>query len=130
MPDYRSPILMNGSKITGVGNGTDEQDAVALGQLPSALDPLPITQGGTGVSEATAATLLLALGAAPLASPVLTGTPTAPTPAPLSGNMDIATTAYVDTAVAIAQSDAVYDISGGSPSSVYLASQILSGGGP
>ena len=130
MPDYRSPILMNGSKITGVGNGTDEQDAVALGQLPSALDPLPITQGGTGVSEATAASLLVALRAAPLASPVLTGTPTAPTLTPLSSNTGLATTAYVDHAVAIAKADAVYDISGGSPSSVYLASQILSGGSP
>jgi hypothetical protein len=35
-------------------------------------------------------------GAAPLASPALTGTPTAPTQAPGTNNTDIATTAYVD----------------------------------
>jgi Protein of unknown function (DUF1565) len=36
---------------------------------------------------------------APLASPGLTGTPTAPTAAPLTNNTQIATTAYVDAAV-------------------------------
>jgi hypothetical protein len=35
---------------------------------PSAGTPLPLTQGGTGLSEATAAALLAALGAAPLPS--------------------------------------------------------------
>jgi hypothetical protein len=40
-------------------------------------------------------------GAAPLASPALTGTPTAPTKAALTNNTDIATTAYADAAVAV-----------------------------
>jgi hypothetical protein len=40
-------------------------------------------------------------GAAPLASPALTGTPTAPTAAPLTSNTQIATTAYTDAAVGV-----------------------------
>jgi hypothetical protein len=38
---------------------------------------------------------------APLASPALTGTPTAPTQSPLTNNTDIATTAYTDLAVGV-----------------------------
>ena len=37
---------------------------------------------------------------APLASPALTGTPTAPTPSPLDNSTNVATTAYVEAAVA------------------------------
>lgn len=37
----------------------------------------------------------------PLASPVFTGTPTAPTAAPLTNNQQVATTAYTDAAVAV-----------------------------
>lgn len=40
-------------------------------------------------------------GAAPLASPALTGTPTAPTASPLTDDTQIATTAYADAAVAV-----------------------------
>lgn len=39
-------------------------------------------------------------GAAPLASPALTGVPTVPTAAPLTDNTQAASTAYVDTAIA------------------------------
>lgn len=42
--------------------------------------------------------------AAPLASPALTGTPTAPTAAPGTGNTQLATTAYADAAVAAVSS--------------------------
>jgi hypothetical protein len=38
---------------------------------------------------------------APLASPALTGTPTAPTKAPLTNSTDLATTAYADAAVGV-----------------------------
>jgi hypothetical protein len=41
-----------------------------------------------------------AVGAAPLASPAFTGTPTAPTPAPADDSTHLATTAYVTTAIA------------------------------
>ena len=43
---------------------------------------------------------------APLASPALTGTPTAPTKSALTNNTDIATTAYTDSAVAVETSRA------------------------
>lgn len=43
---------------------------------------------------------------APLASPALTGTPTAPTKTPLTDNTDIATTAYADAAVTVETSRA------------------------
>lgn len=45
-------------------------------------------------------------GAAPLASPALTGTPTAPTASPLTDDTQIATTAYADAAVAVETSRA------------------------
>jgi hypothetical protein len=54
------------------------------------------TAGAAGVAVWTQ---MLALYA-PLASPALTGTPTAPTQAALTNNTDIATTAYTDAAVA------------------------------
>jgi hypothetical protein len=67
-------VAMNGEKITGLANGTASTDAAAYGQLAAY---------------------------APLASPALTGTPTAPTQAALTNNTDIATTAYADAAVAV-----------------------------
>ncbi len=54
---------------------------------------LAIGSGGTGAT--TAAGALTALGAAPLASPALTGTPTAPTAALGTNTTQIATTAFV-----------------------------------
>ena len=60
--------------------------------------PRPIVAGGTGAT--TAAGALTALGAAPLASPVFTGDPQAPTPTAGDNDTSIATTAFVATAVA------------------------------
>ena len=51
------------------------------------------TSGDYTVSQVT--------GAAPLASPALTGTPTAPTKTPGTNNTDVATTAYTDLAVGV-----------------------------
>lgn len=75
------------SEVTGALVNTNNLDdvsntATALGNLG-------------GLSAALAAATY-----APLNSPILTGAPTAPTQAPLSDNTDIATTAYVDGAVA------------------------------
>jgi hypothetical protein len=64
----------NSKKITSLANGSGAQDAVAFGQLAAY---------------------------APLASPALTGTPTAPTKAALTNNTDLATTAYTDLAVGV-----------------------------
>src|ERR1019366_8614025 len=52
---------------------------------------------GVETSRAEAAEALLA----PLASPTLTGTPTAPTKTALTSNTDVATTAYTDSAVGV-----------------------------
>ena len=80
--------------------------------------PLPVAQGGT--NAATVGAALTSLGAAsatalttetsraevaeallaPLASPALTGTPTAPTKTALTNTTALATTAYADAAVA------------------------------
>lgn len=58
---------------------------------------------GTTFDGSTPVTLSYnTLGAAPLASPALTGTPTTPTAAPLTNSTQISSTAYTDAAVAAA----------------------------
>jgi len=47
-------IAMGAHKITGLTNGSSAQDAAAFGQLPSSSAPLPLAQGGTGTSAASA----------------------------------------------------------------------------
>jgi hypothetical protein len=91
----------NSHKITSLANGSGAQDAAAFGQLPSSGSPLPLSQGGTGLSESSDAALLAALSAAPLASPALTGVPSAPTASALTNSTQVATTAYADSAVAV-----------------------------
>lgn len=59
---------------------------------------LPIANGGTNSSSASGG--LSNLGGAPLASPALTGNPTAPTQAADNNSTRIATTAYVQTEIA------------------------------
>jgi len=56
-------------------------------------DIIAISKGGTGSTDAVSA--LTALGAAPLASPAFTGTPTAPTAAAQTNTTQVATTAFV-----------------------------------
>lgn len=78
--------------------------------------PLSVAQGGTGAATLTgyvsgngtgaftaSTTIPVAsvTGAAPLASPAFTGTPTAPTATPLTNSTQIGTTAYADAAVAV-----------------------------
>ena len=67
--------------------------------------------GGTGFAATTAADLLAKLGAAALASPALTGPPTAPPQAAGNNSTRIATTAFVQAAVAalVASSPAALD---------------------
>ena len=87
---------------------------------------LGVASGGTGATTLTgylkgsgtaaltaAATIPVAdvTGAAPLASPTFTGTPAAPTAASGTNTTQLATTAFVTTAVA-ASSGAPYDVSG------------------
>ena len=72
--------------------------------------PRPIVAGGTGAT--TAAGALTALGAAPLASPVFTGDPQAPTPAAGDNDTSIATTAFVGSAITAAGTKRNYIING------------------
>jgi hypothetical protein len=72
--------------------GTWSSPFVPLFTPGNTVVPFTIEEGGTGAS--TAATALSNLGGAPLASPVFTGDPTAPTPAFTDDDTSIATTAF------------------------------------
>jgi len=75
----------------GVQGSTSSTNTVAsvFGRIGS----VTAQNGDYSVSQVT--------GAAPLASPALTGTPTAPTATPLTNNTQIATTAYTDSAISV-----------------------------
>jgi len=116
--DYLTPSG-SGADLTGITAtqvGADASGAAATAQAnaetyaeslqPTSESPLALTDGGTGVSAANDAALLSALGAAPLASPALTGTPTAPTASGGTDTTQIATTAFAASAAAAAQSAA------------------------
>jgi hypothetical protein len=66
-------VDFNSQKAINVANGSAATDMAAFGQLPSSSSPLPLTEGGTGVSESSAAALLAALGAFSEAGGTLTG---------------------------------------------------------
>ncbi len=68
-----APVTFNAHKGINIANGSAPTDVAAFGQLPSAAAPLPLTEGGTGVSESSAGALLTALGALPEAGGALTG---------------------------------------------------------
>lgn len=77
--------------------------ALPAGAPAQVTDILPVDRAGTNVSLTVAN---IQAGLAPLASPALTGAPTAPTQTPLTSNTDIATTAYTDAAVTVETSRA------------------------
>lgn len=91
-----------GTNITGIikGNGT------VVSQATAGTDYLTPTGNGsalTGITESQVTNLVSDLAAkAPLASPALTGSPTAPTQTPSDNSTKLATTAYTDAAVAAA----------------------------
>jgi len=102
-------IAMGTSKITGLGTPTVSTDAATKGYVdsevsavidsaPGALDTLNELAAALGddANFSTTVTNSLALKA-PLASPALTGTPTAPTAAADTNTTQVATTAYVQT---------------------------------
>jgi len=74
-----------GAGLTGGGSTGDVTLSLAT--------PVSISSGGTGATTSGAA--LTSLGAAPLASPVFTGDPQAPTPATADNDTSIATTGFV-----------------------------------
>lgn len=97
-----TPAIALSTTITGVlkGNGTAISAAVA------GTDYLTPTGSGaalTGITESQVTNLTTDLSSkAPLASPALTGTPTAPTASAGTNSTQIATTAYTDAAVSTA----------------------------
>jgi len=92
--------------------------------IPILTTPVAVSQGGTGVTTtgaivtllggpwltpsnnlsdvASPSTSLTNLGGAPLASPIFTGTPTAPTPSTADNSTKLATTAYVQANLPVA----------------------------
>jgi hypothetical protein len=66
-------VNFNGQLGVNVANGVGASDIAAFGQLPSSSSPLPLTEGGTGVSESSAPALLAALGALPETGGALAG---------------------------------------------------------
>ncbi len=82
--------IVNQTNAGAAASGVNS-DITALTGLTT---PLALTEGGTGAITAPAA--LTNLGAAGLASPVFTGTPTAPTAAAGTNTTQIATTAFVN----------------------------------
>ncbi|MCL2562962.1 MAG: collagen-like protein [Oscillospiraceae bacterium] len=76
----------------GTGHTTLQATRNAMG-LGNTTGALPLANGGTGATTAAAARTNL--GAAPLAGPAFTGSPTAPTPGAADNSTRIATTAWV-----------------------------------
>lgn len=100
-------LALGTHKITGLGDPTNPQDAATrayvlavrdalLNSAPGALDTLDELAAALGDDANFAATITAALALkAPLASPALTGTPTAPTAAAGTSTTQVATTAFV-----------------------------------
>jgi hypothetical protein len=93
-------ILNDYLQVSLKADGTIQSAAiVAAGAV---LSVNTVTPDGSGNVTVTASSV----GAAPLASPALTGTPTAPTAAANTDTTQLATTAFVQTAATTAQSNA------------------------
>ena len=105
------------TSVTGLGTAAAADTGTGAANVPTitqadaryqpldadltALAAVTVTAAGTAmVSAANAAAQLALVGGAPLASPTFTGTPAAPTAAGGTNTTQIATTAFVTTAVA------------------------------
>jgi hypothetical protein len=98
-----APTAAPGPNTTQVATTAFVQAAVSgvIDAAPGALDTLNELAAALGDDASFASTVTTALAAkAPLASPAFTGTPTAPTPTAADNSTKVATTAYVDAAVA------------------------------
>ncbi|TAM06229.1 MAG: hypothetical protein EPN70_06340 [Paraburkholderia sp.] len=102
-PAWQTVALSGVSGTLAIANGGTAATTRA-GALANILGGLtvPVVNGGTGVTSAAAE--LSRIGAAPLASPAFTGTPAAPTATGGTNTTQIATTAFVQSAVSGATS--------------------------
>lgn len=91
--------------ITNMGTGTATLTP-STGTINGGAS-LALLQGQTVIASCDSTNWETTALAAPLQSPALTGTPTAPTAAPLTNSTQIATTAYADAAVAVEKTRAV-----------------------
>lgn len=94
-----APTAAQGTNTTQVATTafTRAEIAALVNSAPGTLDTLGEIATQLVSDESTAAALATTVGTkAPLASPVFTGTPTAPTPAAADNSTKLATTAYVD----------------------------------
>lgn len=102
-PPAKLPSGTSGYVLTSDSSGDITlQPAAGAGAVSSVFGrtgAITAQSGDYAVSEVT--------GAAPLASPVLTGTPAAPTAAVLTDSTQLATTAYTDSAVAVEKTRAL-----------------------
>ncbi|WP_218060842.1 phage tail protein [Pseudomonas defluvii] len=101
-PDFsgtpKAPTAAPGTNTLQLANTAFVQAALAalVASSPEALDTLSELATALGNDPNFATTMLNALaGKAPLASPVLTGTPTGPTAAPGTNSLQLANTAFV-----------------------------------
>jgi hypothetical protein len=98
-------IAANSNTLTGttLASNVTGSSLTSVGTITSGVwsaTTIDIAKGGTGATTAAAA--LTNLGAAPLASPTFTGTPSAPTPATSDNSTNLATTAYVKASITAA----------------------------
>jgi hypothetical protein len=100
---YSNPVIIDSSGNLSIGGTTaatqtyvDTAISNLIGGAPGALDTLNELAAAINDDASYASTVTTALGTkAPLASPALTGTPTAPTAAASTNSTQIATTAFV-----------------------------------
>lgn len=90
---YPNPTV---AKVNGTAFSGTSTHLVAFGAANTPAD--------SGIVDTAAGLLAACTGCAPLASPSLTGTPTAPTQSAGNNSIDLATTAYVDSTVKITRS--------------------------
>lgn len=106
-PDIWSPVTFSGMTfsggvltVTAGGGNVNNSGAPTINQYARWTD-------ATHIQGVAPATVLTDIGAAPLANPVFTGDPQAPTPLTADNDTSIATTAFVKAAIAATPSSAV-----------------------